>query len=57
MLRLIGAIVIALLIIGPLLAQAGLLDHAGLLRDLVDLEVRSFVDVVNWFRRMTGRSA
>lgn len=49
-LRLIGALIVILLIIGPLLMQAGLLDNAGLLHDFVALEIRAFTDLVDWIR-------
>ena len=52
MLRLIGAIVILLLLVGPLLAQAGLLSDAGLLRDFVTLEVRTFLACADWVRNL-----
>jgi hypothetical protein len=55
MLRLIGAIVVVVLIVGPLLLQAGLLDSAGPFRELVELEVRMFADLVTWLRLQTAR--
>jgi hypothetical protein len=54
MLRLIGAIVVVVLVIGPLLLQAGLLDNAGAFRDLIELEVRLFVDLVAWIRGLAN---
>ncbi len=50
MLRLIGALVVLLLLVGPLLQQGGMLPDSGLLHDFVDLEVRVFVSGVNWVR-------
>ncbi len=50
MLRLIGALVVLLLLIGPLLEQGGLMPDSGLLHDFVALEVRAFVSAANWFR-------
>ncbi|HEX3350949.1 MAG TPA: hypothetical protein VHS58_22885 [Acetobacteraceae bacterium] len=55
MLRLIGAIVVVLLIIGPLLLQAGLLDNGGVFRQLVEIEVQAFADLVAWLRMMFAR--
>jgi hypothetical protein len=46
MLRLIGMLVILLLLVGPLMANAGLLDNAGILRQFVDLETRAFAALV-----------
>jgi hypothetical protein len=57
MLRLIGAIIVILLIIGPLLVQVGLLDQGGLIRQFVDLETKVFVDVVNGVRGLWDRYA
>jgi hypothetical protein len=57
MLRLIGAIVVILLIIGPLLVQAGMLGHDGLLGQFVDLETRTFVDAFNAVRDLWDRVA
>ncbi len=56
MLRLIGALVILLLLVGPLLAQAGLLSETGLMRDFVTLETRGFISAVNWVRGVIGLS-
>lgn len=56
MLRLIGALVIAILIIGPLLEQAGLLEHAGIFRDLIALEVQAFAQLVAWVRGLVTRN-
>jgi hypothetical protein len=50
MLRLIGAIIVLLLIAGPLLVQTGILDHAGLIREFVDLETRLFLQLVDAIR-------
>ena len=47
MLRFIGAVVIVLLVLGPLLERAGYLP-GGILHDLVDLEVRAFEACVAW---------
>ena len=55
MLRLIGAIVVILLVVGPLLEQAGLLGGSGLLREFVDLEIRAFVALVAWVRAVFAR--
>jgi hypothetical protein len=55
MLRLIGAIIVVLLFIGPLLLQIGLLDHGGLIRGFVDLEVQTFADLVAFLRRLFNR--
>jgi hypothetical protein len=55
MLRLIGAIIVVLLFIGPLLVQIGLLDHGGLIRSFVDLEVRTFSDLVAFIRHLFNR--
>jgi hypothetical protein len=55
MLRLIGAIVVILVIVGPLLVRVGLLDQGGFLREFVDLETRLFVDLVEWIRALIGR--
>ncbi|MBV9539253.1 MAG: hypothetical protein JOY70_10005 [Acidisphaera sp.] len=55
MLRLIGAIVIILLVVGPLLEQAGLLDHAGVFREFVDVEVRAFAELAAWIRGVFAR--
>jgi hypothetical protein len=55
MLRLIGAIVVILLIVGPLLVRVGVLDQGGLLREFVDLETRLFIEVFDWLRALVGR--
>jgi len=55
MLRLIGAVVVILLIAGPLLVRIGVFDQAGLLREFVDLETRLFVELVDFVRRLAGR--
>ena len=52
MLRLIGAIVVAVLIVGPLLAQAGVLENAGFFRDFVELEVRAFASFYDWLHNL-----
>ena len=57
MLRLIGAIVVILLIIGPLLVRAGVLDQSSVLREFVDLETRVFVDIVDGIRSLWVRYA
>ena len=57
MLRLIGAIVVILLIIGPLLVRAGVLDQSSVLREFVDLETRVFVDIVDGIRGLWVRYA
>jgi hypothetical protein len=54
-LRLIGAIVVLLLIAGPLLVRVGMLDQGGLLREFVDLETRFFVEIVDAVRRLVNR--
>lgn len=51
MLRFIGALVVVLLIIGPLLERTGTLP-SGILHDMVDIEVRAFADCVAWVRNM-----
>jgi len=55
MLRLIGAIVVILLIVGPLLVRVGVLDQGGFLHEFVDLETRLFVEVLDWIRALFGR--
>jgi hypothetical protein len=55
MLRLIGAIIVVLLFIGPLMAQIGLLDHGGLIRGFVDLEVQTFAALVAFLRHLFNR--
>ncbi len=52
MLRIIGAIVVVLLLVGPLALQAGLLENAGLVRQFVGLEVQAFADIVNTVRSL-----
>lgn len=51
MLRFIGALVVVLLIIGPLLERTGTLP-SGILHDMVDIEVRAFADCVAWVSNM-----
>ena len=53
MLRFIGAVVVVLLILGPLLERAGYLP-GGVLHDLVELEVRAFESVVAWFSNLVN---
>ncbi len=50
MLRLLGALVLIVLIIGPLLLQLGVLDNAGLFRELIELEVKAFSQAVDFVR-------
>jgi hypothetical protein len=57
MLRLIGAIVVILLVIGPLLVQIGVLDNHGLIRSFVDLEVQSFAALVAFIRHLAPRGS
>jgi hypothetical protein len=57
MLRLIGAIIVLLLIIAPVLVRAGVPDHTGLLQQFVDLETRFFVDLVDAVRSLWDRYA
>jgi hypothetical protein len=47
MLKFIGAVVLIVLIVGPLLLQAGVLEDTGLFRELIELEDRAFMDLVN----------
>jgi len=54
MLRLIGAIVVVLLLLGPLLLHAGLLEHVPLLRDFVLLEIHAFDVMVGAIRNLFG---
>jgi len=57
MLRFIGALVVVLLIVGPLLERAGMLP-SGVLHDLVELEVRAFETCVAWISNLVnGRRA
>jgi hypothetical protein len=55
MLRLIGAIIVVLLVLAPVLLRAGVPDHTGLLGEFVDLETRLFVDAVNAVRGLWNR--
>ncbi len=55
MLRLIGAIVVILLIVGPLLVRVGMIDQGGLLREFVDLETRFFIEIFDWIHALVGR--
>jgi hypothetical protein len=55
MFRLIGAIIVVLLVVAPVLLRAGVPDHTGLLREFVDLETRFFVDVVDTIRALGNR--
>lgn len=57
MLRLIGAIIVVLLILAPVLVRAGVPDHTGLLQQFVDLETRFFVDLVDGVRSLWDRYA
>jgi len=43
MLRLIGLLTLALLVLGPSLDNAGMLGHGGLLAELVDVEQRTII--------------
>jgi hypothetical protein len=52
MLRLIGAVIVVLLIAGPLLAQTGMLDRWGLIQEFVHLETKLFVHLVDAIRRL-----
>jgi hypothetical protein len=55
MLKLIGAIIVVLLFIGPLLVQIGLVDSGGLIRGFVDLEVQTFAALVAFLRHPFNR--
>jgi hypothetical protein len=55
MLRIIGAIIVVLLFIGPLLVQIGLVDSGGLIRGFVDLEVQTFAALVAFLRHPFNR--
>jgi hypothetical protein len=55
MLRLIGALVVLLLLIGPLMANAGLLDNTGILHQFVELETRAFAELLAAIRGMLHR--
>ena len=55
MLRLIGAIIVLLLILGPILVRVGVADQAGFLQGFVDLETRAATDVIDWVRTLIGR--
>jgi hypothetical protein len=57
MLKLIGAIIVILLVIGPVLVRAGVTDQAGLLTQFVDLETRFFVDLVDAVRNLWNHYA
>jgi hypothetical protein len=57
MLRLIGAIIVALLILAPVLLRAGISDHMGFLEEFVDLETRVFVYLADVFRSLWDRYA
>ena len=57
MLKLIGAVVVLLLVAGPLLVQIGLLDQGGIIREFVDIETKLFVDLVDLFRGLWARHA
>jgi hypothetical protein len=50
MLRLIGALVLIVLILGPLLLQLGVLEHTGLFRELIELEVKAFTQLLDLVR-------
>jgi hypothetical protein len=50
MLRLIGAVVLIVLVIGPLLLQLGVLEHTGLFRELIELEVKAFSELLDIVR-------
>jgi hypothetical protein len=54
MLKFIGAVVLIVLIIGPLLLQAGMLADAGLFRELIELEVRAFTDLIDLIRQLVA---
>ncbi len=55
MLRLIGAIVVILLILVPLLLRIGVPDHTGLLNEFVDLETHAITYVVDTLRNVWDR--
>jgi hypothetical protein len=57
MLRLIGGIIVILLIVGPLLLQIGLLEHAPLVRQFVDLEIQAFAELVTTVRNLWNQVA
>ena len=50
MLRLFGAVVLIVLIVGPLLDRAGFLTDAGLFREFVDLEMRAINQFLDYVR-------
>jgi hypothetical protein len=50
MLRLLGALVLIVLILGPVLLQIGVLENAGLFRELIELEVKAFSELVDFLR-------
>lgn len=54
MFRVFVAVVLGVLIIGPLLLQAGVLEHAGGFRDFVETEVKMFELAANWIRFTVG---
>jgi hypothetical protein len=54
MLKFIGAVVLIVLIVGPLLLQAGVLEDTGLFRELIELEVRAFTDLVDVIRELVA---
>ena len=55
MLRLIGAIIVLLLILGPILVRVGVADQAGFLQEFVDLETRVVTDIIDWIRALISR--
>ncbi len=55
MLRLIGAVIVLLLILGPVLVRVGVVDRAGFLQEFVDMETRAVTDLIDWVRALLGR--
>jgi len=52
MLKVIGAVVLIVAIVGPVLSYFGLLADAGLFRELIELEVRAFTDLIELIRSL-----
>jgi hypothetical protein len=50
MLRVIGGLVVIVLVLGPLLLQIGVLENAGLFRELIELEVKAFSMLIEFVR-------
>ena len=47
LLRLIGAIVLIVLLVGPLMLHFGMLDSTGLFKELIEIEVSAFQELVD----------